>query len=83
MSVYKEFSATLVGISGEQDRSCNLTTEQQYHQVAKLSPAPPPCVTNLAASISEISFALPQVKLPFIIHCTSCFPPNQFSKGPE
>lgn len=37
MSVCEEFSAILIGISGEYDHI--LTMVQQYHQVAKQTPA--------------------------------------------
>lgn len=38
-------------------------------------------ITTPSASVWEISFALPLVKFPFIIHWTSCFPPHRLSKG--
>lgn len=83
MSVCGDFSAILIGISGECDHvpaaadlRCNSTTKWPNFPLHHF----PVITTTLAASISEIPFTLPLVKLPFIIHCISCFPQTNSPK---
>lgn len=81
----REFSAIPIGISGESDHSLavNQATEQQYHQVAKLSPTSPSCIIHTGCIHLRDLICPPFGHVTIYNTLYIMFSPNKFSKGPE